>query len=79
MVTDYFFFAHNVTKKGYEVYCIIGLIIFYKIGWQALNIHRQVVLKLLCKRVNAKRFFLSYDNINFYKKVQDQKVHNKND
>lgn len=35
------------------------------------------MLKILCKKDNIKRFFLSYDNINSYKKVQDQRLHNK--
>lgn len=50
----------------------------YKIVWWALNANRQVVLRMLCKNVNIEQFFLFYDNINFYKKVQDQRVHNKN-
>lgn len=33
---------------------------------------------MLCEKINIKQFFLSYDNINFYKKVQNQKVYNKN-
>lgn len=35
------------------------------------------MLRMLCKRVNIERFLISYDNINFYKKFQDQRVHNK--
>lgn len=33
---------------------------------------------MFCKIVNVKQFFLSYNNINIYKKVQDSRVHNKN-
>ncbi len=78
MVTGYFSFAHNVSKRRTEVYHKMGLVVSYKTIWQALNANRQAVLRLLCERVNVERFFLSYNNINFYKKVQDQRVHNKN-
>lgn len=33
---------------------------------------------MFCKKVNIKRFLLSFDNINFYKKVQNQRFYNKN-
>lgn len=36
------------------------------------------LLKILHKKVNIKQFFLFYDNIYFYKKVQNQRVYNKN-
>ena len=78
MVTDYFFFAHNVSKRGVEVYHKMGLVVSYKTVWQALNANRQVVLRMLCEKVNVERFFISYDNMNFYKKVQDQRIYNKN-
>ena len=78
MVTSYFFFAHNVSKKGVDVYYKMGLVVLYKAIWQALNANGQAVLKMLCERVNVKPFLLSYDNMNFYRKVQDQRVDNKN-
>ncbi len=71
MVTGYFSFAHNVSKKRTEIYYKIGLVVSYKIVWQALNANGQTILRLLYKRVNIERFFLSYDNMNFYKKVQN--------
>ena len=78
MVTGYFTFAHNVSKKGTKVYHKMSLIVLYKIVQQALNANGQAILRLLCEKVNVERFFLSYDNMNFYEKVQNQKVHNKN-
>ena len=33
---------------------------------------------MFCKRVNVERFFISYDNMNFYEKVQEHRVHSKN-
>lgn len=36
------------------------------------------MLRILCEKVNVEQFFLFNNNINFYKKVQNQRVHNKN-
>ncbi len=71
MVTGYFSFVHNVSKRGTEVYHKMCLVVSYKTVRQALNANGQAVLRFLYKRVNVERFFLSYDNMNFYKKVQD--------
>ena len=71
IVTGYFTFAHNVSKRRTEVYHKMGLIVSYETVWQALNANGQAVLRLLCKKVNIEQFFLSYDNMNFYKKVQN--------
>ena len=78
MFTGYFSFAHNVSKRGTEVYHKMGLVVSYKIVRLALNVNGQAVLRMLCERFKVEWFFLSYDNINFYEKVQDQRVHNKN-
>ena len=61
-----------------KIYHIIGFVVLYKTVWQALNTNRQAILRILCKKVNIEQFFLSYDNMNFYKKFQDQKFYNKN-
>lgn len=71
IVTNYFSFVYNISKRKVEVYHKMDLLVLYKIVQQALNVNRQAVLKMLCKRVNIEQFFISYDNINFYKKVQD--------
>lgn len=47
MVTSYFSFAHNVNTKKTEVYYKMGLVVLYKIVWQALNANWQAVLRLL--------------------------------
>lgn len=68
MVTGYFSFAHNVSKKDTKVYHKMGFVVSFEIVRQALNSNGQAMLKMLCERVNVERFLLSYDNINFYKK-----------
>lgn len=78
MVTSYFSFAHNVSKRKTKVYHKMSLVVSYKIIWQALNANIQAILKMLYEKVNVKQSFLSYDNIKFYEKVHDQRIHNKN-
>lgn len=78
IMTGYFSFAHNVSERKIEVYHKMGLVVSYETVWRALNANEQAVLRLLRERVNVERFFLSYNNMNFYKKVQDHRVHNKN-
>lgn len=56
----------------------MGFIVLYKIFWRALNTNRQAVSRVLYERIYLERFFLFYDNINFYKKVSKQRVYNKN-
>lgn len=64
-------FAHNINKSEIKVYDKISLIVLYKTIYQALNVNSQAILKLLCEKINIKQFFLSYNNMNFYKRVQD--------
>ena len=72
------FFALNMSKKKTKVYYKMNFIILYKIVWQVFNANKQAILRILYEKVNVTQFFLFYNNINFYKKVQDQKVYNKN-
>ena len=53
MVTGYFLFAHNVSKRGVEVYHKMGLVVSYKTVWRALIANRQAVLRMLHERVNV--------------------------
>lgn len=49
----------------------MALKVFYEIVQQAININGQAILKILYKKVNIEQFFLFYNNMTFYKKVQD--------
>lgn len=71
IVTGYFSFTYNVSKRKVEIYHKMGHIVLYKTVSRALNASRQAMLRMLCEKVNIEQFFISYDKINFYKKVQD--------
>lgn len=71
MMINYFLFAHNLSKRTNKIYHTIALIILYRIVGQALHKNQSTVLKFFCKTVSIKHLFLSYNNINLYKKFQD--------
>lgn len=77
MVAGYFAFAQNVLKRCIEVFHKRGLLVTSKTVRRALTANREAAFQMLCNRVCNKRFFISYDNMNFHEKVQDQRIHNK--
>ena len=77
MVAGYFAFAQNMPKRCVEVFHKMGLLVTSKTVRQALTANSEAVLQTLRERVRNERFLISYDNMNFYEKVQDQRVHNK--
>lgn len=77
MIAGYFAFAQNMPKQCVEVFHKIGILVTGETIRQALIANSKAVLQTLWERVHNKRFLISYDNVNFYEKVQDQRVHNK--
>ena len=42
-----------------------------------LQVNLQAILSRFEKRAQTQRFFISYDNINFYENIRDQRLYNK--
>lgn len=76
MIMGYFLFASNVPKRYVESLHQMGIIVSSETIWQVLNTNAVAILKNLQNCVQSKRFFISYDNMNFYKNVRDQRLHN---
>lgn len=76
MIIGQFLFANNVLKYCVELLHQIGVVLFSKTICQALKTNADVILKNLHDHVQFKRFFISYNNINFYKNIYDQWLHN---
>lgn len=70
-VTGYLSFAHNVFKQYVEVFYLLSIIILYNFIRQSLNSNALIVKNILLNKVLEKRFFISYNNINFYKNTKD--------
>lgn len=77
MVAKDFAFGQNVPKHCIEIFHKIGLLVTSEIIRQALQANGNAVLQQVCEKVCKERFLISYDNINFYGKVQNKRVHNK--
>lgn len=74
---DYLLFMYNVFKQYIKIFYQLGIIVIYKSIRQSLNSNAFIVKKAFLNKTSKKRFFISYDNINFYKEAKDQKLHNK--
>lgn len=49
----------------------------YKSIYQTLNINALAIKEALQEKAIEKRFFISYDNMNFYEKARDQQFYNR--
>ena len=72
----YFLFASNTAKRYVEVLHRLGLSISYETVVWALRQNREVSLKQLREEILQRRFFVSFDNMNFFRNVRGQCMHN---
>lgn len=77
MVAKYFVFGQNVPKHCIEIFHKMGLLVTSEIICQALQANNNAVLQQFCEKVCKEHFLISYNNMNFYGKVQNKRVHNK--
>ncbi len=77
MLNGHYLFANHVRKRVIESLHQMGIIVSSETVWQALQVNAQAILSRLEERAQSQRLFLSYDNMNFYKKVRDQRLYNK--
>lgn len=78
MVLGYYSFAQNVKKRCVEVLHRLGVLVSYETIRVILKFNASAVKTRLKELVWQDRFFLSFDNMNFYARVRDQRLHNKN-
>jgi hypothetical protein len=72
----YFLFASNTAKRTVEVLHRFGLSVLYDTILKALRHNAEASQDLLRKVVKEGRFFITFDNMNFYRNVRDQRFHN---
>lgn len=72
----YFLYASNTAKRCIEVLHRLGLSISYETVISALRRNGEASLKQLRKEIQHRRFFVSFDNMNFFQNVRDQRMHN---
>ena len=77
ILKGHFTFAYNVAKRCIDVLHFMGLCVSYKTVWVALNENVKEVELKIQDMVWHNRFFISFNNMNFYEHTQDERFHNK--
>lgn len=77
MLNGHFLFANHVPKRAIETLHQMGFVVSSKTICRALQVNAQAILSRLKERVQSQWLFILYDNMNFYKKVRDQRLYNK--
>ena len=72
----YFLFASNTAKRCIEVLRRLSISVLYETIISALRRNGEASLKQLSEEIRHRRFFVSFDNMNFFRNVRDQRVHN---
>ncbi len=76
-MAGYFAYADNITKRVVDNLHCMGFLVTYETVRQVLQANSLAINKELQKKVWKWRFFLFFDNMNFYKHKKDQRLHNK--
>lgn len=77
MLNGHFLFANHVLKRALESLHQMGIVVSSETVCRALQVNAKAILSRFKERASSQRLFISYDNMNFYKKVQDQRLYNK--
>ena len=68
--------ASNTAKRCVEVLHRLGLSVTYETVVSAPRRNGKASPKQLRKEIRHRRFFVSFDNMNFFRNVRDQRMHN---
>ena len=66
MTADYFAFANNASKRMVKVFHQMGIMVVYETVQRAFQVSATAIIEELKAKVWKRRFFLSFDNMNFY-------------
>ena len=76
-LVGYFLFATNTAKRCTEVLHRLGLSVAYETVIRALRDNGDASHRKLLEAIRHHRFFVCFDNMNFYRNVRDQRQHNR--
>lgn len=77
IINEQFLYANYIFKKAIKSYHQIGLVVSIETIQRFLQINTWAILSMLKKRIKTQQFFLSYNNMNFYDYVYNQRLYNK--
>ncbi len=75
-VNTQFAFANNVPKQFVESFHQMSLLVSYKSLRRSLQANAKAVMEEILEKTQTRQFFISYDNMNFYENVRDQRIYN---
>lgn len=71
-VIGHYAFSGNISKRSVESFYQIGIIVSYESIRHSLQVNATAVIEEIIEKTRFHHFFISYDNIDFYKNVWDQ-------
>lgn len=75
-IISYFVFSSKILKHFVELYHQIGIIVLYESISRGLQINAKAIIEEIINKTRFYRFFILYNNINFYKHVWNQQLYN---
>ncbi len=77
VLNGHFLFANHVPKRAVESFYQMVFVVLNETICRGFQVNMRAILSRLKERAQTQRFFISYNNINFYEKVKDQCLYNK--
>lgn len=71
-----FVFTNNILKKFIKSFHQMGTFILYKSLHCDFQANAKTVMEVILEKTRTRQFFISYDNMNFYENVFEQKIFN---
>ncbi|WP_375449348.1 hypothetical protein [uncultured Nostoc sp.] len=75
-IIGHYAFSSNIPKRSVESFHQMGIIVSYKSIRCGLQVNAAAVMEEIVEKTRLHRFFISYDNMDFYENVRDQQIHN---
>lgn len=69
-------FAHNILKRAIEIFYHMRLTVSYKSIYYTLMENTNAIERKMRKKIMTYRFFILYNNMNFYQHVHDTHIFN---
>lgn len=76
-VNSQFAFANNVPKQFVESFHQMGILVSYESIRCGLQTNAKTIMDIIVDKTRSSRFFISYDNMNFYENARDQRIFNR--
>ena len=76
-VIGHYAFSSNIPKQSVKSFHQMGIIVSYESIQCGLQVNAAAVMKEIVEKTRLHRFFISYDNMDFYENVRDQRIHNR--